>query len=178
MNETKNKLICATECLLQTKGLAHMTTRAITREAGGAEGLIYHHFKDKAELIHEVVLLRVHNIKNILQNLPLKVGLRTLSKNLEEVLHVIYRSHYEIVPIICSIFADHQLRNHIQGIMKEREIGPQHAIKGLALYLAAEKRLGRVAENIIPRTDAKGLWIISLQMVMDDRLMEQKQDAA
>ena len=178
MNENRQNIICATERLLQTHGLARLTTREIAREAGVAEGLIYHHFKDKAELIHEVVEQRMHDVKDVLQNLPLKVGLRTLSENLEEVLHTIYHSHYGIVPVICSIFADHQLRARMQEIMKEREIGPQHAIEGLAVYLAAEQRLGRIADNIIPQIAAKCLWMISIQTAMDDHLMEQKTSTA
>lgn len=178
MNENRQNIICATERLLQTRGLARLTTREIAREAGVAEGLIYHHFKDKAELILEVVEQRVHDVRNVLQNLPLKVGLSTLSENLEEVLQAIYHSHFEIVPIICSVFADHQLRTRMQEIMKERAIGPQYAIEGLALYLAAEQRLGRIKDNIIPKTAAKCLWMISVQTAMDDQLMKQKQDAA
>jgi len=42
--------------------------------------LIYHHFKDKAELIYEVVEQLMLDAKNVLQNLPLQVGLRTLSE--------------------------------------------------------------------------------------------------
>jgi AcrR family transcriptional regulator len=178
MNENRRNIIRATERLLQTKGLAQMTTRDIAHEAGVAEGLIYHHFKDKAELIHEVVEQRMHDAKKVLQNLPVKVGLRTLSENLEEVLHVVYHSHYEMVPIVCSVFTDHQLRTRMQEIMKDRESGPQDTIEGLALYLAAEQRLGRVAENVIPQTAAKCLLMISVQKAMDDWLMEQKPDAA
>ena len=178
MNENRQNIICATERLLQTHGLARLTMREIAREAKVAEGLIYHHFKDKAELIHEVVEQRLHDAKNVLQTLPLRVGLRTLSENLEEVLSAVYRSHYEIVPIVCSVFADHQLRARMREIMKEREVGPQHAIDGLAVYLAAEQRLGRMAETVIPQVAAKCLWIISIQTAMDDQLMEQKPDAS
>ena len=178
MNENRQNIICATERLLQTHGLARLTMREIAREAKVAEGLIYHHFKDKAELIHEVVEKRLHDAKNVLQTLPLRVGLRTLSENLEEVLSAVYRSHYEIVPIVCSVFADHQLRDRMREIMKEREVGPERAIDGLAVYLAAEQRMGRMADNIIPETAAKCLWMISIQTAMDDQLMEQKQDAA
>jgi len=39
------------------------------------------------------------------------------------------------VPIVCSVFADHQLRARMREIMKEREVGPQYAIDGLAVYL-------------------------------------------
>jgi AcrR family transcriptional regulator len=178
MNENRQNIICATEHLLQTHGLARLTTRNIAREAGVAEGLIYHHFKDKAELIHEVVDQRMHDARNVLQSLPLQVGLRTLTENLEEVLSVIYHSHYEIIPIFFSVFADHQLRARMREIVKEREVSPQHAIDGLALYLAAEQRLGRIADNIIPNTAAKCLWMISIQTAMDYQLMEQKPNAA
>jgi AcrR family transcriptional regulator len=178
MNENRQNILCATERLLQTHGLARLTTREIAREAGVAEGLIYHHFKDKAELIYEVVEQRVHDAENVLQSLPLKVGLHALSENLEEVLHAIYHSHYGIVPIICSVFADHQLRARMQEIMKEREIGPQYAIEELTMYLAAEQRLGRVAESVIPQAAAKCLWMISVQAAMNDQLMEQKHSAA
>jgi AcrR family transcriptional regulator len=178
MIDNRQNIINATARLLQTHGLARLTTREIARKAKVAEGLIYHHFKDKAELIYEVVEQLMLDAKNVLQNLPLQVGLRTLSENLEEVLSVVYRSHYEIVPIVCSVFADHKLRARIREIMKEREVGPQNAINWLAVYLAAEQRLGRMADNIIPEIAAKCLWMISIQKAMDDQLIEQKPNAA
>ena len=83
MIDNRQNIINATIGLLQTKGLARLTTREIARKAKVAEGLIYHHFKDKAELVHDVVEQRMHDVKNVLQSLPLQVGLRTLSENLE-----------------------------------------------------------------------------------------------
>jgi AcrR family transcriptional regulator len=178
MNENRQNIICATEHLLQTHGLARLTTRDIAREAGVAEGLIYHHFKDKAELIFEVVEQLMRGAKNVLQSLPVKIGLNILSENLEEVLRVIYDSHYKIAPIICSTFADHQLHERMQEILRERNIGPQNAIEDLAVYLAAEQRLGRMAENIDPAVAAKCLWMISVQMAIFDRMTLQKQDSS
>jgi AcrR family transcriptional regulator len=178
MNENRQNIICATERLLRTHGLARLTTRNIARDAGVADGLIYHYFKDKAELIYEVVEQGMSDATNILQSLPLRVGLRTLAANLEEVLSAIYYSHYEITPITFSAFADHQLRARMREIMKERKVGPQYAIEGLALYLAAEQRLGRIAEDVIPRVAAKCLWMISIQAAMEDQILGQKSDAA
>jgi AcrR family transcriptional regulator len=176
MNKNRQNIIGATERLLQTKGLAQMTTRNIAREAGVAEGLIYHHFKDKAELIQEVVEQHMYFAKNILEKLPLQVGLRTVNENLEEVLQVAYDSHYQVMPIICSVFADHQLQISIQKIMKEREIGPQLAIEPLALYLAAEQRLGRIAGYILPLSAAKLLWMVACQLALDDQFVGRKSD--
>jgi AcrR family transcriptional regulator len=171
MNETQKKLIGATERLLQTKGLARLTTRAIAAEAGVAEGLIYHHFKDKAELVFAVVEQRMNETKNLLDKLPLQVGLREVSKNLEEVLQIAYRSHYQIIPIICSVFADHQLHLRILEIIKERQLGPQLPIETMAQYLAAEQRLGRIAAEILPMPAANLLWMISFNLAMNHQFM-------
>ena len=103
--DNRQNIIDATDRLLQTHGLARLTTREIAREAKVAEGLIYHHFKDKAELIFEVVETRVRESKDIMQNLPLEVGKSTLIKNLEDVLLSIYHAHYEISPIKNYMFA-------------------------------------------------------------------------
>ena len=60
----------------------------------------------------------------------------------------------------------------------QREVYPQHAIDGLAVYLAAEQRLGRMAEMVILQAAAKCLWMISIQTAMDGQLMEQTPDTA
>ncbi len=176
MNDNRQNIIDATERLLQTHGLARLTTRSIAREAKVAEGLIYHHFKDKAELIFEVVETRVRETKNIMRNLPLEVGKSTLLKNLEGVLLSVYHAHYEITPIINSIFADQKLRDRLQEIVKERNMGPQYAIEGLDVYLAAEQRLGRLSEAIDTKVLAKCLWMLSIQSAMLDQWMGKEND--
>jgi AcrR family transcriptional regulator len=176
MTDNRQNIINATERLLHTHGLARLTTREIAREAKVAEGLIYHHFKDKAELIFEVVETRVRETRNLMQNLPLEIGKRTLLENLENILFAVYHAHYEITPIICSIFADQHLHIRIQEIIKEREIGPQYAIEGLAVYLAAEQRLGRISAATDTQVLAKCLWMMSTQLAMLEKLMGNKPD--
>jgi len=178
MTDNRQNIINATDRLLQTNGLARLTTREIAREAKVAEGLIYYHFKDKAELIFEVVQTRFGETKNLLQNLPLQVGKRTLLETLGDVLYSVYRAHYEIALVVCSIFADHQLRARMHEIMEERNIGPQSKIEGLSVYLAAEQRLRRLSDAVDPQVVANCLWMISIQSAMDDQLMGQKPNVA
>ena len=178
MMDNRQNIINATDRLLQTHGLARLTTNKIAREAKVAEGLIYHHFKDKAELIFEAVETRVRETRNLMQNLPLEVGKRTLLENLENILCAVYHAHYEITPIICSIFADQHLHLRIKEIIEEREIGPQYAIEGLAVYLAAEQRLGRLSDAIDTGVLAKCLWMISIQSAMLDRWTGNEVDEA
>ncbi|HQI24048.1 MAG TPA: helix-turn-helix domain-containing protein [Smithella sp.] len=177
MMDNRQNIINATDRLLQTHGLARLTTNKIAREAKVAEGLIYHHFKDKAELIFEAVETRVRETRNLMQNLSLEVGKRTLLENLENILCAVYHAHYEITPIICSIFANQHLHLRIKEIIEEREIGPQYAIEGLAVYLAAEQRLGRLSVAVDTPVLAKCLWMLSTQSAMLEKLIGQKPDA-
>jgi len=176
MSDNRQNIIDAMERLLHTHGLARLTTREIAREAKVAEGLIYHHFKDKAELIFEVVQTRVREAQNIMMNLPLEVGKSTLIKNLEGVLFSVYQAYFEITPIINTLFADQKLRDRLQEIVKERNLGPQYAIEGLDVYLAAEQRMGRLSDAVDTKVLAKCLWMISIQSAMLDRWMGNEND--
>ena len=178
MSDSRQNIINATERLLQTKGLARLTTREIAREAKVTEGLLYHHFRDKAELIYEVVETRVSDSRNLLQNLPLQVGTRTLPEILEDVLHAVYLVHYDIVLLICSIFTDQQLRLRMREIMEEKNIGPRRTIEILSVFLAAEQRMGRLSDAVDPWAAARCLWLIIIQFAMEDRLMGRKPDDA
>src|SRR6266513_6152200 len=92
--DQKEKLIAATERLLSSQGLGCVTTRDIARTAKVAEGSLYHHFGDKAELILSVVLHQVGDFPDVLQSLPLQVGQNTVEKNLARVLESALTFHF------------------------------------------------------------------------------------
>ena len=52
----REELIAATRNLLRSKGLAAVSTRAIAREAGCAEGTLYNHFTTVGELLLAVFM--------------------------------------------------------------------------------------------------------------------------
>ena len=147
MPSQKDRLILATERLLCSRGMARVTTRDIAQEAKVAEGALYHHFGDKAELLMEVVLHSVGDFREMLEDLSLRVGRDTVQGNLERVAVSAFDFHYRITPMICSLFADHELMARVRDIMNERCIGPGKAAAILAEYLRAEQRLGRIAAS-------------------------------
>jgi len=169
MNKTQRKLIKATEHLLLSDGLTRVTTREIAREAGVTEGVIYHHFKDKAELLHAVVQEKLGGFNEVLDSLPLQVGQRTVQENLEHMLQAAYAFQFKVIPVISSLFADHQLLNRTREILNERQISPKHSIDALAAYLQAEQLLGRVSAETDPRTAAKILLGSSFHAAMLDQ---------
>jgi AcrR family transcriptional regulator len=178
MKDSRQNILDATERLLQSEGLARLTTREIAREAGVAEGLIYHHFGSKASLILKVVERRMLPSNNAVRNLPLQVGLRTVWENLADTAMVVYYNHHETAPIACSTFADKQLREQLSKIVDEETPGPQNDIKGLAAYVAAEQRLGRVAKTVDPQVAANCVWKIVVQTATEDFLTGRTKDEA
>jgi AcrR family transcriptional regulator len=178
MKDSRQNILDATERLLQSEGLARLTTREIAREAGVAEGLIYHHFGSKASLILKVVERRMLPSNNVVRNLPLQVGLGTVLENLADTLMVVYYNHHETAPIVSSTLADKQLRDQLKEVIKEGTLGPQNDIKGLAAYVAAEQRLGRVANTVDPQVAANCVWKIVVQTATEDFLTGCTKDEA
>ena len=166
--DQKEKLIAATERLLCSRGLACVTTRDIASAAKVAEGALYHHFGDKADLILEVVLHGVGEFREVLDSLALQVGQNTVQKNLERVLEGAFHFHHRIASLVCSLFADQELLARVRGSMNERCIGPGRTASILAGYLRAEQRLGRVGANAVPEPAAELLLAASFNKALHD----------
>lgn len=171
VSDTQDKLIQATERLLRTHGLARVTTRDIAREAGVAEGSLYHYFRDKAELILAVVEYGIGDFRKVLEDLPLRVGQRTVRANLERVAYAAFDFHYRIAPMICSVFGDRELLVRYREALSERCSGPQCLHDALASYLQAEQRLGRVAREAVPQAAARLLLASSFHAAMLDQFL-------
>ncbi|HEX9192305.1 MAG TPA: helix-turn-helix domain-containing protein [Burkholderiales bacterium] len=168
MNNQKEKLISATERLLCSRGLACVSTRDIAHAAKVAEGALYHHFDDKAELILSVVLHQLGDFPEVLRSLPLQVGQKTVQKNLGRVLGSAFAFHYRIAPLVCSLFADQELLVRVRSMMHERSMGPGRTTSVIAAYLRAEQQLGRVLSAAVPETVADLMLAVSFNTALRD----------
>ena len=166
--DQKEKLIAATERLLSSQGLGCVTTRDIARAAKVAEGALYHHFGDKAELILSVVLHQLGDFPDVLQSLPLQVGQNTVEKNLARVLESAFAFHFRMAPLVCSLFADQALLARVRNMMNERSMGPGRSTSVISAYLRAEQQLGRVAPAAEPETVAGLMLAASFNTAMCD----------
>ena len=174
--DLKERLIAATEKLLSSHGLGCVSTRDIARAANVAEGALYHHFGDKAELILSVVLQQLGDFPEVLQSLPLRIGENTVQKNLEAVLESAFAFHHRIAPLVCSLFSDQELLGKVRGMMAERSMGPGRSAFAISAYLRAEQQLGRVSPSAVPETVAELMMAVSFNRAMQDHFFSSSSD--
>jgi len=163
---TRERLIAATTRLMCERGLARTSTRDIARAAGVAEGALYHHFADKAELLLAVIQAGMGEFKQVVDDLALQVGRRSLRANLEQVARAALEFHLRVAPMVCSLYSDRTLLLRVRQILERNKLGPGESGAALAAYLEAEQRLGRVSPGANTRATAELLLAGCFQAAM------------
>jgi AcrR family transcriptional regulator len=148
---TRDSILRAAERIIQEKGLAAATTRAIATEARCAEGSIYRYFPDKHALFTEVVKQQAPDFLLLLHELKDRAGTRTVQRNLEEVTEAAMRFHRAVIPMVCGSMAEHKLLHEQRRYYRESQRGPLKAFNHLDEYLEVEQRLGRIPAAASPR---------------------------
>jgi len=155
--DTREQILNAATRVIRSRGLARATTREIAHEASCAEGTLYKHFEDKAELFLAVVRERFPAFIEILIELPARAGTATVKRNLEEIASAAIVFFEEGVPIVASLFAEPKLLKSYREMMRSHDVGPQRALASIEAYLQEEQRLGRVASAVDPLAAATTL---------------------
>jgi AcrR family transcriptional regulator len=140
---TRETIVSAAAKVMREKGLALATTKAIAREAGFSEAMLYKHFADKQELFLVVLKERLPAV-TIAADLA---GTGEVRENLERVAEQFMAFFVLSFPMAASTFGSPDLlRKHREGAIN-RGYGPYAPKRMVRGYLDAEQRLGRIAEG-------------------------------
>jgi AcrR family transcriptional regulator len=161
MTTTRERLLDAAERVIRTKGLAAASTREIAREAGCADGTLYNHFRDRADLFVAIYLEELlPDYWDALSKLPYRIGEGTVQSHLEELAQIALAFYYRAAPLRAALFAEPEL---LQRYREALITQAQHRHQSrpaplLAAYLRAEQRLGRVSAQANPEIAAEALF--------------------
>jgi len=145
---TRDHILDAAAHLMQTIGMGRTTTKEIAQAAGLSEAALYRHFADKAELFLCVIGERLPQLVATLQDLPSRVGRRTVRTNLEDVARVALPFYDQTAPMASALFSEPELLARHQEHLRLKDVsGPHHALDMLAEYVRAEQRAGRIAQR-------------------------------
>jgi AcrR family transcriptional regulator len=151
----RDHLIATAERMISLQGTAGLTVRAIARQAGVADGVLYNHFTDKEELLAHALHAYVRAVEQGLGELP-EPGAGTVEANLRTHLAYGLALHRAILPAFTGLLAQPAVLAKFANL---DEHGEQWRDR-LTRYLHAERDFGRLAPHA--RLDAAAAMIVGV----------------
>ncbi|MEV4223049.1 TetR/AcrR family transcriptional regulator [Nonomuraea sp. NPDC049725] len=145
-------LVAAAGRLIARQGAAGLTVRAVAREAGVADGVLYNHFADKDELLAQALHAHVRTVARALPPLP-EPGTADLEANLLAYVTYGVEFHRAILPAFAGLPAQPGILTRFAALG-----GGPDLKETLAGYLREELALGRLSPSADP--DAAATMIV------------------
>ncbi|OLF06012.1 TetR family transcriptional regulator [Actinophytocola xinjiangensis] len=144
----REHLIDTAERMIADHGTSGLTVRAIAREAGVADGVLYNHFTDKEELLANALLAHIDTVEGGLEPLP-KPGTASVEANLTAYLAHGLALHEAILPAFVG------LANQPAVLARFSDLTGGHQWRDhLTSYLDSEQTLGRITPDAEPEVAA------------------------
>ena len=150
----REEILQAAGKLMLSRGLSGVTTRQISREVGCSEAALYVHFKGRLELLLAMLEESLPEMLGPLQNLQQRVGRGSPQANLAKAIQGVFRFHLRATPIVAGLFSEPQLHAAYRASLARQDKGPHLSTKVFVDYIAAEQRMGRIAEGVDPKLAA------------------------
>ncbi|TQM67281.1 TetR family transcriptional regulator [Actinomadura hallensis] len=138
----REHLVATAERMISERGTAALTVRAIAREAGVADGVLYNHFADKEELLAHALRAHIEAVERTLPPLP-DPGTATVEENLRVYVEHGLMLHNGILPALAGLLAQPEVLARFAALSG----GGEHWRDRLDGYLRAERDLGRLAPD-------------------------------
>ena len=151
----REQLFQATDRLLARDGSTGLSTRAITGEAGVANGVLHRHFRDLNVFLAEFAADRLQAIADSAAVLPARAGHGTVTGNLTDATLAIFGP--EAVALMNLVITRPELGLAAEHAVATGRSGLGDIEKDVAAYLDAEKKLGRIAADADTQTHALAL---------------------
>jgi AcrR family transcriptional regulator len=139
--EVREQLFAAADRVLARDGAAGLTTRAVTAEAGVANGVLHRHFRDLDEFLASFVASRLRTIADDAAALPGRAGHGSVTGNLTQATMAAFGENAQALMSLAA--AKPEL-----GAALEHDAGQASGLSDIeqhfAAYLAAEQKLGRI----------------------------------
>jgi AcrR family transcriptional regulator len=152
---TRDDILGAAARIMRDAGYARATTKEIARAAGYSEATLYKHFQDKTEIFLRVLEEQTPGLAELLAHLDRRAGTGDLRGNLEELVATAVLFYLDSFPIAVSLYSSRALLAAHRDRVRELGGGPQTPEERLTRYLAAERRLGRLAPSADPQAMAQ-----------------------
>ena len=143
--ETRQQIVDACGKLIQTIGLARVTTKELARATGLSEGALYRHFDHKEDVFLAVFEKHVRVLAGFLSERV--AGKGEVADNLHEIGLAILHYYEQLTPLSASFFADTELLARFRALLQQLG-GPERLHYRVSTYIEEEQRLGRIVPEL------------------------------
>lgn len=140
----REHLVASAERLIARGETAGLTVRAVAREAGVADGVLYNHFANKEELLALALDAYVRSVESGLGAVP-EPGTGTVEVNLRTLVARGFAAHVVILPAFAGLLSQPKVLAAFARLADAEGAPAMRAT--VADYLRAEQRLGRVSAS-------------------------------
>ena len=145
IRDVREQLFDAAERILLRDGPNALTTRAVTAEAGCANGVLHRHFVDFDGFLAEFVLDRIDRLAPQAAALRESAGTGTVAGNLTDALTALFES--VAVAIVALVTFRDELRARLRQTWPTGVPVLTEAVAMITGYLTAERDQGRIAAD-------------------------------
>jgi AcrR family transcriptional regulator len=153
--EVREQLFAAADRVLARDGPAGLSTRAITSEAGVANGMLHRHFADLDTFLAAFATDRLQAIAGSAATLPARAGHGRVTSNLTDATLALFSSN--ALALMNLLATRPELGPAIEHATPAGSGGLGDVEHHFAAYLDAEKKLGRIAPDTDTQTHAFAL---------------------
>ncbi|MGH3253563.1 MAG: TetR/AcrR family transcriptional regulator [Trebonia sp.] len=143
IRDPRGQLFDAAERVLLRDGPAALTSRAVTAEAGVAQGVLHRHFADFDAFLAELALDRIAGIAGQAADLRAAAGTGSVAGNLAAALPGLFSPGF--LALVRLVIARDELRARLRAATGSRVPLLSESTAMASGYLAAERDLGRIA---------------------------------
>ncbi|MFV2116180.1 TetR family transcriptional regulator [Micromonospora sp. LOL_025] len=156
--EPRPHLFAAAERVIATAGPSQLTSRAVTREAGVATGLLFAHFASFDDFLVGYAVDRSFQIASAAAGLPGRAGTGTVAANLTET--ALATPMITLLAVTRLIASRPALAADVEAVLGNGSAALQPLERAVGAYLAAEQQLGRIPTSA--DTEALALAVIGV----------------
>lgn len=166
IRDARERLFDAAERVLLRDGPSALTSRAVTAEAGVAKGVLHRHFADFDSFLAELIQDRSTQLGAQAAALCAAAGTGTVAGNLTSALITLFGP--VTVAIVALVISRDGLRARLRRAGSTRIPLVMEGTAMIASYLAAERDLGRIADDADVNTLAPTL-VGAVHLLFADR---------
>ena len=166
----RDAILDAAEALIESQGVAKLTTKSVAHQANLSEAAIYYHFDDKFDLVLAVIARHLPALHEVMRPLPGQVGTQTVPANLARAASALAAFWHRLLPALGPALADQAATPRLRAFLSERDLGPRRGVEAMTRYLEAEQRLGRVAAMTNPSAVGTAIMGACQAIALEGRL--------